>query len=154
MNDFQPNKSFHLALIVRKSAPMKSTVSAANDEEKLAQTDRETIWCASNYGPIFGSGYLWALSLLAISATAKAFDTDAIGGIQHWGHRQKYVGRVNKLDCHQWNNGGKMVQNDRIRRVCSAVTTAAVAWLLCFSYFKTNFWPAIYFVINSQYVEI
>ena len=28
-------KSFHLALIVSKSAPMNGTVSAANDEEKL-----------------------------------------------------------------------------------------------------------------------
>ena len=119
-------KSFHLALIVSKSAPMNATVSAANDGKNWPQTDREIIWCASNYGPIFGSGYLWALSLLAISATAKAFDYRC--------HRREYntegtdkstFEESTNMDFHQWNNGGKMVQSDRIRRVFSALTTGS-----------------------------
>ena len=36
-------KSFHLALIVSKSAPMNATVSAANDGKKWPQTDMEII---------------------------------------------------------------------------------------------------------------
>ena len=81
-----------------------------------SQTDKEIIRCASHYGPVFGSGYLWAhaLSLGDIFNSKVNSTTDGIGGeYSTEGTDKSTLEESTNTDFHQWNNGRKMVQSDR-----------------------------------------